>query len=179
MKRILTAAGIGLFFLIIVGAIVFKLIYPSSSKPATTNIAPDPFADISPQVQTIYTDSPYRAAVTCYHWYVHVYINEANANLVASRPEASQCYTQDFIDKWPALIDSTGSDPILLSQDYGLTWESSIQATTFGQSVNSTDEKVVLGTGTEQKELIVHLVADQSGAWKIQSVSNASTGGTQ
>jgi hypothetical protein len=56
--------------------------------------------------------------------------------------------------------------------------ESAINATTVGQSVNSVDERIALGTGTDQKILIAHLVSDQSGAWKIQSVSDPLTGGT-
>jgi hypothetical protein len=180
MKRIFTVLGVGLLFLTVIAAIVFKVMSPSTTEKPAPVATTNPFADISPSIQTVYTDTPYRTVVTCLGWYIHVVGNGANANLVAPRTEATQCFTADFIAQWPTIISSTGSDPILLSQDTGPTWGSSIQAQPIGQSVNSADEQVLIGSGTDQITLLVHTVRDQTGAWKIQSVSKtAATDGTQ
>jgi len=170
MKRVLSIVLIIAFFLILVLLILFKLFSPSqeTSTPAVQN---NPFQDISAETQTIHTDTPYRTAISCYTWYLQVYMHGATPQQISTRPEASLCFTGSFISQWNELIASTGADPILLSQDYGTSWSSHISVATIGQSVHSSDQQMTLGTGSDQAVVNVHIVQTQSGAWQIDSVS--------
>jgi len=170
MKRLIGFVVAIVFFLILVLLLVFKLFFSPSTEqaPATQT---DPFQGITAQSQTLQTDTPYRAAISCYTWYLEVYSRGATPQQVAARPEAAQCFTPSFIASWDSLIQSTGSDPVLLSQDYGISWSSHISATTVGQSIHSSDQQVTLGEGSDQTTVVAHLVETQDQHWQIDSVS--------
>jgi len=170
MKRLLGIVVAVVFFLIVILLIVFKLFLSSHTEP-TQPTQSDPFQGVTAQSQSLQTDTPYRAAISCYTWYLEVYTRGATPQQIAARPEAAQCFTPSFISQWNVIITSTEADPVLLSQDYGTSWSSHISATTVGQSIHSSDQQMTLGAGNDQATLVAHLVQGQDQNWQIDSVS--------
>lgn len=170
MKKTIGIIAIILFFLVILALLVVKLL-PSHSTTSVKQQAQNPFASATVQSSQIKTDSPSDTVRTCYAWYVQASGYGANALTAQQRAEASACFTPDFISKWSSIIDSTGGDPVLLSQFVGKTWNI-ISVSAVSQSIDSSDELVTLGTGSEQAKVLAHVTKNRStGAWQISSVS--------
>lgn len=169
MKRVLIFCAVTLFFLLLVGAIVFKFARPTPSDQP--QISDNPFKDTAVSTQGVYTDTPYRTAVSCYTWYVQAIATMADLGQVAAQPQATQCFTHEFIATWQTLAENTGSDPVIQAQDFGTTWASAVTAETIGQSIKTTDERVTLGRGDDTHQVIAHIVQQEEGNWQIDTVS--------
>lgn len=172
MRKAVTIIAVVVFFLIVLALLVVKLL-PTHSHPAQPDKqAQNPFVNATAQSAQIQTDSPSNTVRTCYAWYVQASGYGANALTAQDRVEAAKCFTPDFISKWNSTIDSTGGDPVLLAQFVGKTWNI-ISVSPVSQSIDSSDQLVTLGTGSEQAKIVAHVVKDRTtGAWQIASVSS-------
>ncbi len=172
MKRVLIAAVTVLFFLILLALLAGKLFFSGTDKTVVPEDPIDPFQNIQVASQPIHTDSPYRAAYTCYTWYLGAYAQGRTIAQIAGSPEASQCFTSAFLASWEEYSASTGVDPVLHAQDLVPSWASSMTVSTVSASVRTSDQEILLGTGAERNVLIAHLAEQEDGSWKIGSVSD-------
>lgn len=170
MKKLLAIVVIFVFFLIVLGLILFKLLGPSQKKEQATP-ATNPFAGAVSASNGITNETPEQAVRTCYTWYLQVASQRATIQEIASRPEARSCFTPTFVSSWENYAASTDIEPVLLAQDIGTTWSNNISVTTTGQSIHATDLEVRLGTAEDMHIVDVHTVQDENGAWKIDSVT--------
>jgi hypothetical protein len=166
MKKILSIAGVFLFFLIILGLLLVKILFPTT-EPEPINDG-DPFGTIVLPTQQIETGDPITVVTSCYKWYLQVSNQGAAVQDIATRREAQTCFSPEFIELWEA--PDLDYIPALQSQDILPSWLDHITASIVGQSVNSVDAEVRLGEGEELQTLTVHLNRTQEGMWKISSV---------
>lgn len=170
MKRFVSIAAVFLFFIILLGLIVYKVLSPATpSKKA--DVTANPFETTKVVSQPVYTDTPNRTTASCYSWYLTAYITTATLDQIASQSQSKECFTADFISNWNALKATTEGDPVLTVMDYGPTWPSNMKVTLIGQSIRTAEEQVSLGTGDQQLVVIAHLQQQPDYTWKIDSVT--------
>ncbi|MDB5190145.1 MAG: hypothetical protein JWN49_471 [Parcubacteria group bacterium] len=169
MKKVLAMSAIALFFLAVLGLVLFKL-FSSTGTTATSTPTDGTHTGVVFPV-AITTDSPQQAVVSCYKWYVGAYNTGSTLATISSQPQASQCFTDNFINTWQQILSNTGSDAVLVSQSTLSSWEGNIQARVVGQSIRSADMEVTLGTGYAAMNLIAHVILENDSVWKIDSVT--------
>lgn len=170
MKRIIVAAVVILFFLILLALIVLKLVLPHEDNTLAQEENANPFQGVQATSRAVYTDTPERTASTCYAWYVPMRLTAPSLDSIAAEPQAPQCFTSSFISQWNTIKQESEIDPVLAVIDIGPTWTSHMDVETIGQSVRSYDVKVTLGTGDDTYSVIAHVVRENDGSWKIDSV---------
>jgi len=170
MKKIIGIIAVVLFFLILLVLVVIKLIPSNSSSPHPPSTQ-DPFKGISANANPVAVDNASSTALTCYTWYLKVYLIPSTLDQRASLPQAQQCFTSSFLSQWNSILSSTEGDPVLTVSDYFPTWGSAITTKTVGQSIRSSDQQITLGTGDEQFTVVAHLIRLPDQTWKIDSVS--------
>lgn len=193
MKRSVAIVAGALFFLVLLGLLIAKLLFPTFLSRSTTQsgqyaapVAPNnnPFAQATAHTGTIQSDTPDLTAQTCYRMYLTVIASKytwdvtKNSNL----PEIQQCFTGAFISKWINDIENgngdfvgggISADPVLLAQTYSPSWLTFLQARVASRSTLTSDVYLTLGTGAETHQLLVSLVQSTDGQWKINAVQDA------
>lgn len=104
---------------------------------------------------------------TCYAWYIQALIDDAAyTNPEGYLAQLHTCFTDRFIASWPAISESTGVDPVLLSQDFDPSWVSAITV----EKVNADTVLVTLGGGESAQVLIVRF-STENGVTRVNSVA--------
>jgi hypothetical protein len=141
--------------------------FPAGSGTETTVSTPPTSTPLSTMLAE---QSPSEFVKYFYTWY----LGGLSKDLAFSTSDtlaqgAGQWLTGDFSNNWQNAIDSTGTDPALLTQDYQDSWLSSIAATTQSQTAESATVLVTLGTDSHAQIVTVTLLKI-NGAWRISAV---------
>jgi hypothetical protein len=79
------------------------------------------------------------------------------------------CLTSNFRQNWNSIGDRTDADPFLIAQDYQESWKTNVTV----RSLSHFNAVVILGTGREQRCLLV-VLKEENSAMKIDSTSECS-----
>lgn len=164
MKRILLIVGIIVFFLVVLAAVVFKLPAPESEPEpivTTTTVLPD-----SSRV-TINQHSPTDFVTTFFEWYISAYGTEEFRLSEESRTELAKWFSAELGKWYYPIMDTTGNDPILLTDEDPRTWGDGIETTLVSQSTEKAVVRVTIGAS---KKHIYTVSLDREGdTWRIAS----------
>jgi len=168
MKKILVTVFVILFFLAILGLILFSALRPKNAPTPVANVQFPTGTSYSQVMQTSHSQSPTEFITAFYTWYL------AQATKDPAFPETdsrstllSPWLTQDFITNWDTIADETDGNPVLQSQELPTQWENNIQAKVVTQSAASTT--LLVSLGNPAIEVVAHLV-QVSGEWKLSRV---------
>lgn len=144
----------------------------SAVTPATTgNVFGQPAQNTSPPDQI---SSPTTLVTGFYGWYLENLIrNQGFAGTDQFKSTITNWLTPNFAQNWNTLAENTGTDPVLLAQDYQNSWATNIQTTIVNQTSTSSMVLVSLGSGQQGQRVTVHLVFI-NGVWRISAVTPAS-----
>ncbi len=106
-----------------------------------------------------------------YKWYIVQFKNNVGvASTAEFKNTLSNWLSPAFTANFDTLVQNTGSDPLILAQDYQNSWLTTISATVLSSTPTTASLLVTLGSGTELHQLIVNLALIK-GYWHIDSVT--------
>ena len=162
--------GVGAFALLVIGVILFVWLSQTPATPINPNNI-NPGSSVPSQTTTV-TLSPDAFSIAFYKWYLKGISGNVNFNTSSAFTSfATQWLTPEFASQFREIASSTESDPVLIAQDYPLSWFTTITAATITQTT-SAEVLVSLGVGQELNKLHVVLTHLTNG-WRIASVSKA------
>ncbi len=117
------------------------------------------------------TSSPLDFTFNFYTWYLqNLSRDQSFTSSSRFQSESEQWLTTDFASNWNNIVQSSESDPVLLTQDYQDSWASNVQVTPLSQTATSTSFLVALGTSEQLHQIRVTLIPFDN-TWRIKSVA--------
>ncbi|MES2225182.1 MAG: hypothetical protein V4480_00025 [Patescibacteria group bacterium] len=169
MKRILVGLLVVVIGFGLLGAILYKVFYPSSPTPTKVT---DPFGNISSN-STWKERSPTTFTTDFYTWYLtSISADSTSAGTPGYKTELSQWLTPDFYSQFDSIGEANDADPILLAQSILPSWLMNMKADLVSQSSSEAVVTIHLRQDppyNPNKSLTVRLVGGP-GAWKVDSV---------
>ncbi len=171
MKRVLTILFVVVFFLVLLGLVLFKLFYTPETKVSTQD-QKDVFASVTVSNVPAIDVSPEEITRQCFTSYIKYYtsVDTISYELVSNNPTIQRCFTSSLIASWEESYAVSETDPILISGEYYDSWITQIRATVVSRLSQTSSVELVLGTGSEEHHLFVGLLYTNTG-WHISSVS--------
>ncbi|MDB4992266.1 MAG: hypothetical protein JWL75_511 [Parcubacteria group bacterium] len=167
MKKLIGIAAGVLFFLVILGLVLFKLLGSNTKQAVQT--APNPFGNISVTAVSTATD-PAQFAHDFYAWYISNKIADPRFPSQAQLDgEFTAWLTPTFISGWNSRGNTLDADPVLYAQDSPSFWGGSVNSTIRQQDSSTALVSVSVGNAENLHTYTVHLVLLRAG-WRIDSV---------
>lgn len=144
----------------LLAAILYKTVAPSQAEPVVEkrNIQ---------QQNTSTIQDPLKFIETCYQKYISASLGGKDAsNTQAYIDTLNNCFTTSFVDESMLSSEESG-DPVVHSQTFSPDW--SILLRVESTTISRNEYRVILGSGTTQKKLLVTVVVE-SNALKINKV---------
>jgi hypothetical protein len=175
---------LGIFVVIFIGGCVYLYILTSPEKPVATVTTPtttpstdNSYFGQSTQTTTIVPVTPEAQATdpseftkNFYAWYLDGFKNITFSRSDKFKSEINNWLTPDFLQNWSAITQDSGSDPVLLAQDYFDSWITNMQTSITTQTATTSTVMLTLGTSSQKNILSVSLVKHDT-SWRIDSVS--------
>jgi hypothetical protein len=162
MKKLLFIIGI-IIILIAIGIVSFIFFSPKSSPGLSGNTFPISSDQQVPQ--------PDVYATNFYKWYILQFKNDVDFNATPDlKKQLLTWVTPQFADQFENIIQSTGSDPVLLAQDYQDSWLTDVSSSVLSNSGTAATILVSLGSVNDLHQLVVNLVL-VDGYWRVNSVT--------
>jgi len=176
MNKILVGIGAFIFFAVVIGLLLYKVLGGTSSTTSLENNASKIDTALTERLKNTDISSPEGATYACYTWYLQ-YANmyPISKEVVTKNQTIFHCFTKNFISAWAASIDTADHlDPVLRAADFGTSWLlTDIEVTQISADRDSSIVNVVLGAGsTETRMIPVHVLKIED-KWKIDSVESA------
>lgn len=172
MRKILITAGIVVFFFVLLGLVVIKLL-PERDPDQNSVMDSAPAFDPALANQSIDSEASADTVVKeCYKWYLRYYpsVTSSQYDDLAANATVQRCFTADLIESWKDFMEVSETDPILISNGYEDTWQTDVQANVVSQLSQSSTVELLLGAGVQTHQLSITLRRGQ-GPWQIQSVA--------
>ncbi len=175
MKKAVLVAGIILFFVVVLGLLLFKAFNSSPSDSPATQADVIKLPSVTEQLKNVDTSTPEGAVYACYTWYLHyVGTQPVSKQVISTNSTIAHCFTANFITAWSANFDTPYYlDPVLIAADLGDSWlTSTIETAKTSATSNSSIVSVILGKGGTGERAITVRLLNVNGEWKIDSVEN-------
>ncbi len=117
--------------------------------------------------------TPAEFAADFYRWYIYGLSQDHDfTSSSAYTSTESSWLTPEFIAGQQAYMDAHEVSPVLLSQDYGSSWLTNIQASEISETDATAAVLISLGTGDQLKHLQVGLTK-VNGGWRIATITKS------
>lgn len=172
MRKILIIVGIVVFFFVLLGLVVIKL-FPGKE----VGDSDDSFSNVEFPVALAPTGStnedPDAFTKSFYEWYLsNVTQNPSFPYFEDLEVVLEPWLTPEFISSWDEAQIESEANPILLTAESSVGWGTDIEARVVEQSVRTRSVYVSIGP-TEPHAFFVLLTKNESGEWRISSITNA------
>lgn len=168
----MVATAIILFFLLLLGLLLMKLLHGSDKEQSkTTSTATFPTMQDATVILPV-DSTPQLVAQQCYAWYVQYFASTKDWTYdhVSTNPLVKRCFSAPFIQSWRNVFNVSETDPVLISPDYYTTWLSSVTTRIESQLSGTSDVEVTLGTDSQTQVLSTRLERTDAG-WQIAAVT--------
>ncbi|MEO6536529.1 MAG: hypothetical protein ABIT47_02435 [Candidatus Paceibacterota bacterium] len=170
MKKAVGIIVFFLFFLLLLGAVLFKVFAPSKSN--NTAVTPVQFPTASAPVGVAEED-PAQFVQSFYTWYLQNYSRDHDFPHSENRDEVlSPWLASDLLANWDQIVLDNDVNPVLLTADDPSVWGNEISARLASQSIRTSIVYVTMGSGTTLHAYNVSLVKASDGTWKITGVAS-------
>lgn len=166
MRRLLGYTAIALFFLVLIGLIVWRAVKPvqeegvpadfgtSVTFPRSIDAADDARLD---------TSTPEAAVESCYRSYL-LLVFKSERSSDEDPPFIASCFTANFISEWE--FNDTDANPVVLAEAFDESWFESQESRIVSKGATATVVELTLGSDTEAQVLLVNAV-QEGNVWKI------------
>ena len=167
MKKVFVALLIILFFLLILGAFLFKLFKPSTVATST------PPVQFPAATTATASQNPAQFVKSFYEWYLLNFSRDPLFPHPENRAEVLRPWlTNDFLATWDETLSEIEVNPVLLTAEDPSSWGGAVSAKVISQSSQSSQVYATIGSGASLHAYNVNLVKSSDGTWKIASVAS-------
>jgi hypothetical protein len=171
MKKLLTILGVVIFFLVLLGALLFKLFGGSSTTPKAA-----PTQTVFPTSAPIGATAD-QADVFARSFFVW-YLQNVSADPEFPHPENRDVVLADwlspqFINDWEQIQTDSDASPVLLTGESVSSWGTNVTAAVTSQLSYISTVTLTVGPQSAGHIFTIQLTRATDGSWKIDSISNA------
>jgi hypothetical protein len=172
MKKLITIVCIILFFLLILGALLFKLLGSSGSNSNKAAPTQTSFPTSAPVGVT--SDQPDAFARSFYVWY----LQNLSADPEFPHPENRDAVLKDwlsptFLANWDQIQSDGEASPVFLTGESISSWGTSVTASLTSQLPYVSTVELAIGPQSAGHIFTIKLIRATDGSWRIDSISNA------